>query len=94
MCRKKSLCQKKILGAKKFLGPKQNVGPKIILGQKNFVSKRNFGSKKIFGKKTIGKHHLCATNGFLVYSVIINFGWVLLVVLVTGVIKTPNPLNS
>ena len=60
----------------KFLGAKN-----IFLGQK-----KNFGSKKISGK-----HRLCATIRFLVCAVIVDFGEVLLVLLVTWVIFTLNP---
>ena len=44
------------------------------------------GQKKNFGKKMFGKHHLCVTIRFLVFSDIADFGGVLLV---TWVICTP-----
>ena len=48
-------------------------------------------------QKDFGKHRQCVTIIFLVCSVTADFGWVLLVplvLLVTRVIQTPNPLNS
>ena len=44
--------------------------------------------------KKIGKHRLCVTIIFLVFSDIADFGGVLLVLLVTWVLRTLNPLNS
>ena len=84
-------------------------GPKKILGLKNLRLK-NFWTEKMFGPKKnvgfqkkigvqifFGKHHLCVTNRFLLGSVIVDLGWVLVVVLVllvTWVNRTPKPLNS
>ena len=45
-------------------------------------------------KKKFGKHRLCVTIIYLVFSDIVDFGGVLLVLLVTWVLRTPNPLNS
>ena len=92
----KILVQKTIFGLKTILGLKNFIGlkkfwvwkkfwirkkcwVKQILGAKNIFlgQKKNFGSKKISGK-----HRLCATIRFLVCAVIVDFGWVLLVVLV------------
>ena len=70
------------------------------MSEKNFESRKILGPNKIFGTKTIlgkkksfDKHRLCATIRFLVYSVVADFGRVLLVLvnLLTWVIRNPNP---
>ena len=51
----------------------------------------------LVSKSLIGKHCLCATIRFSICSLIVDFGGALLVVpvlLVTLVLRAPNPLNS
>ena len=88
----------KNFGFEKIFGPKEILGPKNFWYQKKCWVRKNCGSEKNFGsKKIVGLTHLCATNRFLVCSAIVDFGGVLLVLLVllmTWVIRTPNPLNS
>ena len=51
------------------------------------------GSKKNVGQKfSFGKHYLCVTSSFLVGSVIVDLGWVLLIV--TWVNRTQAPKLS
>ena len=70
---------RKNVGSEKILGSKKMLGLKRILGQ------NKFGSEKILG----------ATISFLVCNVIVDFSVILLVLLLTWVIWTPNnPLNS
>ena len=63
-----------------------------------FGPKKTLGSKKILGPNFFfGKHHLCVTNSFLVGSIILDLGGVLLVVLVllmTWVNRTQAPKLS
>ena len=92
----------KNLGLNKNLGSENKFGVwKQIWGLiTNLGSENKFGSKKLWvkrnvrSKKTIGKHCLYARNRFLVCFVIVDFGGVLLVLLVTRVIQTPNSINS
>ena len=72
----------KNFGFKKILGLKKFLGP-----NSNFESRKNFGSKKILVAKK------CATNRFLVCSLLVGFGGVRVVLLVTWVLQTYNPLN-
>ena len=71
---------------------KKNWPEKNFRSEKNFSVQKNLGSKKkVFGKKTwgpkkkfwvqnfFGKHRLCATIRFLLCSLIVDFGGVLLV---------------
>ena len=67
------------MGPKNILALKKNFGLKY-LGPKKFLV-----VKKVWVQKDFGKHRLCVTIRFLVSSVTADFGWVLLVVLVTGV---------
>ena len=68
------------------------------MGLNEFFVQIKFGSQKNFGSKIFFcKHHLYVTNRFLLGSVIVDLGWVLVVVvvlLVTWVNRTPKPLNS
>ena len=72
------------------------MGPNEFWVQK-YKSEKNFGSKIILGQKKVKvqkilgpkQHHLCVIIRFLVCSVIVDFGVVLLVLLVTWVIWTP-----
>ena len=80
--------QKKF-GSKKILGPKNFVS-KIIIGPRKFLVQKILGLKRILGPKKYGSEKiLCATIIFLVCSVIVDFGMVLLALLVTRVICTP-----
>ena len=91
-----------------ILGPKKSWVTKNLGSQKNFWSqnffwsnrhfwlKKNLGPQKIWVQNFFGKH-LCVTNRFLGCSLIVDFGGVLLVVLVllvTWIIWTPNPQNT
>ena len=77
------------------MGPKKFLGPKKFWFEKKFCPKKTLGQKKnMGGGKKFGKHHLCVTIRFLVFYDIADFGGVLLVLLVTWVLRTPNPLNS
>ena len=62
--------------------------------EQNFCPKKFWVRKRIWVKQKFGKHRLCVTIRFLVFSDIADFGGVLLVLLVTWVLCTPNPLNS
>ena len=74
------------------------VVPIKILGPKKSWVQNNFGSENIVVQNSFfGKNHLGVANIFLVCSVIVDFVGILLVVLVllvTWVIRTPNLLNS
>ena len=72
------------------MGPKKNFRPKKFCVKKNLGLKKNIGSENFFGSDKI----LGAKIRFLVFSDIADFGGVLLVLLVTWVLRTPNPLNS
>ena len=67
---------KKIFGSKKNFMSRKKFGSKKLLGQKTF------GYKVILGRKKIGEQRLSATIRFLVCSVIVDFGGVILVVIV------------
>ena len=101
---KKILVQKNFNIKKKFWS-ENNFGSegnftskkKIFIQKRLFIKKKMLAPKRIWGKKNIGKHRLCAAIRFLVSCIILDFGWlllVLLVLLVTWFIRTPNPLNS
>ena len=63
----------------------------VASSRKNFGSKNFFWSTKLFDQKFFCKHRLSVTIRFIVCSDIADFSGVLLV---TWVIRTPNPLNS
>ena len=91
----KMLCLKRMLGQKKILEHKFSLVQKKIWVKKKFCSQKKFWYKKILGLKKIWfKKNFWVTNRNLVCSVIVDFGGVLLVVLVLLVTWTPNPLNS
>ena len=76
----------------KILSPKKICGLKRILGSKKMLVLKKY---EILGPiKTFGKHRLCVTIIFFVCSVIVDFGGDPLVLLVTWLIRTPNPQNS
>ena len=79
---------RKFFGEKNFESEKM-LNPKKCLIRK-FLSQKMLGQKKNLGKKIFGKHCLCVTFSFLVFSDIADFGGVLLL---TWVLRTPNPLN-
>ena len=80
---KKTFCPKTYLDLIKILCPKKILGPK-----KFWVKKKVLGQKKIFWQTP----PICVTIRFLC-SVIVDFGGVLLVLLVTWLILTPRPLT-
>ena len=80
----KKICAKKNLGRKKFEFWIKCWTWKKCWVRKEFWVQKNFGSEIILG----------ATISFLVCSVLVDFCKVLIVLLVTWVIWTPNPLNS
>ena len=90
--------QDKFLDVKKKL-KSEKFKVKIFFGLRKCLTPKNVGlKKKDLGPNFVfGKHHLCVTNRFLVGSVNVDLGGVLLVVLVllvTWVNRTPKPLNS
>ena len=106
----KVLSPKKILGLKKCWVWKKILAWKKSSGQKKIWVKQNFGSKKILSpkefwvKKTILVREKFRVQKFCVNTsyvsqldfqyVIADFGGDFLVLLVTCVIQTPNPVNS
>ena len=78
------LSRKKFMFLKDFRSEK-NVGSEKMLSRKKFMFPKNFRSEKNVGSEK----NLGATIRFLVCSVIVDFGVVLLVLLVTLVIWTP-----
>ena len=98
MSQKKFLGGKKIYVQKKFgskitLGVKKNV--KQIFGPKIFVLKKIFGSEKVLGpNKNFGLKIRLGQNIMLHYCRFCGVLLVVLFLLVTRVIRTPNPLSS
>ena len=59
------------------------LAPDFFLGLNEFWGGKKFGSKKCLGPYFfLGKHHLCVRNIFLLGSVIVDLGLVLVVFLV------------
>ena len=75
----KNFGSEKIVGFEKILGPKKMLVKKILIPKKILGLKKKVGSKILWFN--FGKHHLCVTNIFLVGSVIVDFGGVLLLFL-------------
>ena len=78
------------MGPKRILGLKKKFEFGKILGRKNFCSGKMLGLKKILVQKKI----LVPKKIWVWKKFWVDFGGVILVLLVTWAIRTPNPLNS